>query len=168
MWKWSWDSHGIFEIACLKKEENRFGCLVTFWFGTFICATRRLIGHENTQRCMVRCLLRPFLSVLSYSACLHIYSLPTLYDHASSSVYELVKLLIPLWQENITHRSLTAKIVLLFEFSSILKYLPHSLNSFTAGVFSSCLANLYGNQLRWSVWGTVCTCKNGFTCQLNI
>ena len=41
-----------FELACLKEkeEETDFGCLATFWFGTFLmfyCTIRSLAGHEN-------------------------------------------------------------------------------------------------------------------------
>ena len=40
-----------FELAHLRKERNKtFFCLATFWFGIFdvFCATRSLVGHENT------------------------------------------------------------------------------------------------------------------------
>ena len=36
----------------MKEEEINFGHLVTFWFGSFAmidCATKSLVGHENTQ-----------------------------------------------------------------------------------------------------------------------
>jgi len=45
-----------FELAHLKKKkkkEKHFGCLVTFWFGTFMMlfsATGCVVRHENTQR----------------------------------------------------------------------------------------------------------------------
>jgi len=43
-----------FELACLKKttkKEKHFGCLVTFWFGTFamlFSATGCVVRYENT------------------------------------------------------------------------------------------------------------------------
>jgi len=36
-----------------RKKEKTFGCLVTFWFGTFVMpfsATGCVFCHENTQR----------------------------------------------------------------------------------------------------------------------
>ena len=46
-----------FELARLKKKkkkkEKHFGCLATFWFGTFtmlFSVTGRAVRHENTQR----------------------------------------------------------------------------------------------------------------------
>jgi len=46
-----------FELARLKKKkkkkEKHFGCLVTFWFGTFamlFCATGCVFRHENTRK----------------------------------------------------------------------------------------------------------------------
>jgi len=43
-----------FELARLKKKkEKHFGCLVTFWFGTFafvFSATGCDVCHENTRR----------------------------------------------------------------------------------------------------------------------
>ena len=36
-----------------EEEEKHFGCLATFWFGTFtmlFSATGCVVGHENTQR----------------------------------------------------------------------------------------------------------------------
>jgi len=44
-----------FELAHLKKKkkEKHFGCLVTFWFGTFtklFGATGCVVRHENTRR----------------------------------------------------------------------------------------------------------------------
>jgi len=42
-----------FELARLKKKkkEKHFGCLVTFWFGTFVMlfsAIGCVVRHENT------------------------------------------------------------------------------------------------------------------------
>jgi len=31
-----------FELAHLKKKKKHFGCLVTFWFGTFMCISAPL------------------------------------------------------------------------------------------------------------------------------
>jgi len=46
-----------FELAHLKKKkkkkEKHFGCLVTFWFGTFamlFSATGCVVRHKNTRR----------------------------------------------------------------------------------------------------------------------
>ena len=52
-----------FELARLKKNKNKkkekhFGCLATFWFGTFamfFSATGYGVRHENTQRWTVGC-----------------------------------------------------------------------------------------------------------------
>ena len=41
-----------------QQQQQHFGCLATFWFGTFVMifrATMNLVGHENTQRWMVCC-----------------------------------------------------------------------------------------------------------------
>ena len=64
-----------------RRRSRQFGRFGAFWFGTFamlLCATRGLVGHENTRRWMVRCYkhlsvyrvwdLEIFL-VLSYIAC---------------------------------------------------------------------------------------------------
>ena len=48
------------ELARLKKkeEEKYLARFASSWFGTFVMlsrATGSLVGHENTQRLMVRC-----------------------------------------------------------------------------------------------------------------
>jgi len=53
------ESHN-FELAVWRrrKKEKRFGCLATFWFGTFamlFCATGHIVCHENTWRWMACC-----------------------------------------------------------------------------------------------------------------
>ena len=40
------------QLAHLKKKKTHFGCLVTFWFGTFTMffrTTRRVVGHEAVE-----------------------------------------------------------------------------------------------------------------------
>ena len=47
-----------FELARLKKEEEDFGGLATFWRGTFATVfhdTGSLLGQENTRRRRVSC-----------------------------------------------------------------------------------------------------------------
>jgi len=43
-----------FELARLKKKkEKHFGCLATFWFGTFVMlfsTTEGVVRHKNTRR----------------------------------------------------------------------------------------------------------------------
>ena len=41
-----------------RRKEKYFGCLVTPWLSAFAvlcCATRRVVGHQNTQRWIVCC-----------------------------------------------------------------------------------------------------------------
>jgi len=60
VWKPSCKSHNFWtslsEVEEEEEERKDFDSLATFWFGTFMMffhATRRVFGHDNTQRWMV-------------------------------------------------------------------------------------------------------------------